>query len=187
MFPTNLLSLTLFSFCILLVCETKADESLQKALFKKLVQQENIHLIIEVMDNISGVIDKLILSDNLEEEDYIEAFPLGWKECFNEKEYHFKGQYCLYEKNKAFLEEILESKYKDTCTTLMNEFPYSSLLEIDILTQRYLEDCIEQRLKVFSFGRRNNFTIPIDFTTNRFRRWKILAEISKEMKSILGF
>lgn len=133
-----------------------------------MMKEENFALLDEIISNISGVVDKLILSTELTADNMAEAMPLGGEECWSE---HL---YCLYEKNAEKLHQNLDTVYPDSCSYIMKEYPYSRWNDTSAFTRTFISDCIEQRLKVFVFGLQNGFQIPIDFITNRFCRWILL-------------
>lgn len=166
----------LFSFFASLNADSSA---LEKALIRSLVMEEkNIGIFQEVLDNISGSIDKIILNTDLNEENLASVLRYGVEYCPPNLD---GWSYCMYEKNRETLEKNIDLAYPDTCTNIMREYPYREWKMMSGVTRRFIEDCVEKRLKVaVFFAERTEFEIPIDFITNKFRRWLILDSVFKK-------
>lgn len=165
-------------FCLFLFfLSLDADSTgLEKDLIRSLMEEKNIGILQEVVDNISGSIDKIILNTELDDEGLDSILRYGIDYCSPHRGNGW--YYCMYEKNREALEKNIDLDYPDTCTHIMKEYPYREWRTISGVTRNFIEDCVEKRLKVaVFFAKRTNFQIPIDFITNKFRRWIILNGI----------
>ena len=182
MFSSSILSVLFVLFVIPIVDAN--GNSFENSLLRTMMKEKHANYILEIMTNFSGVIDKIILSTEFTHENLAENLPLGWEACLFNAEYH-RRLYCLYENNREEIEKNLDKTHNDTCTYMMNEFPYSEWLGISSFSKRYLSECVEKRLKVFIFGKENGFSIPIDFITNKIHIWVYLENVYRYYSELI--
>lgn len=158
--------------------------SLDNAFIAFITKPKNEQYFLEIVDNINDIFEKMIMSTELTPSFILERLPLGHEDCPHIDNDTIGTYYCLYEKNIESLHQNKDNKYNDTCTIVMNEYPYSSWKDASALFKRMIEDCIYERLKVLAFCKEFGIDLPIDLITNKLRKWVMIEEFWRNAQSV---
>ena len=134
-----------------------------------------------MMDMISGMMDDHILDTNLADVPLSEILPKGEVFC---SKYHLipdLSLYCRFRENQPDLER---TRKNDTCQQVM-DFRLERWEKLDNITRAMIKKCMVKQQKTLVFGHLNRIHIPIDFVTNKYRKWTLLQKFINHMNMIL--
>lgn len=147
---------------------------------ERVFRDDQVFVVNNILESSLAIIDDYILEtrvDSLQDINHLFPSQRCKSSSYNEPRY-----YCLLRDN---IPEYIRTTKNDTCNNILYGEKREEWDKMDNITRVMIKKCAIIQLKTLIFNQNNGVSLPIDFVSNKFRKFTLIEKFVNNMYRII--